>query len=403
MNFISKLFGLNKRFGRSTFFRLLGYKGEVWIDVDKPYRIYNDIPEVNLVIDRKANMFSNAVVLIERKSNNGEWAVIEKPDVMKLIEKPNFNKSQNEFYLDVSRHYDVYGNSFQYYNSPSKFGAVSRFAMSPRYIKPELTGKYFDQLDFSGAVSSYIYDDGMNTRKPYNVDEIMWIANSDIDNPIMGRSKLRTLKYPSSNIEAAYSYRNAILTKKGMLGFIVNKSTEMGSIKPMSKEDKDALNKQYSEEYGHGDNQTAFAVLSGDADFKTTTYPTKDLLLFEEVEANRNTIAQMYGLNTNLFENNTTYENLKNGIVQSYQDAIFPFADLIAQKETAMFQKLNMLGANERIRFSYDHISILQENNLQTFQSLERAVSALNNALQNGIVTQQQATTVIDSLIARIS
>lgn len=393
--------GFGGRF--STILFQTGYKGEVWLDTHTPNKLYNEIPQVKIVVNKFADLFSNAEIIIEKKVQDG-WEKIQDHAAYKIIQQPNFNQGQNTFYKDLCRKFCVYGNNFQYYNRPSKIaGVVSRWNISPKYVKPVLTGKIFDQLEIAGAVSKYIYDDSTTTRKIYETDEILWISDTDLDNPIMGMSRLVTLKYPLSNGKGAYSYLNAIINNKGALGFIVSKNKDSIGSMPISEEDKKKISEQHLQNYGHGSGQTPFKILDGDADFVTTSYPVKEMMLFETIDHALTATAQLFGINTNLFLTETTYENLKNGIIQTYQDTIFSFADMVAQNETKMLKSLGSLKENERIRFSYDHIEILQQNKLQGAQTLERMVNAMNNALANGIITPHQAETVISGLIERIN
>jgi len=392
----------NNRFFISILYQL-GYRGEVWISTDDVKQIYEEIPQAKIVIEKFANLFSNAEIYIERKEGK-DWVKVDNHPAYETIYQPNFDQGQNTFYKDLAIKYNIYGNNFQYFNKPSSVGGVvGRFNMSPRYLKPILTGKYFDQIEMKGVVSGYIYEDSMTTKKPIDVKDILWIKNADVDNPLLGVSKLVTLKYPMSTVKGSYSYLNAVINNKGMLGFIVNKSVESGGTKPMSQEDKDKLNKQYSQDYGHGDGQIPFAVLNGDADFKNTSYPVKEMMLFETIEHGIVVAAHMYGINPNLFLTNTTFENLKSGLVHTYQDSIIPFADMVSQNETKKFIELGILKPNERTRFSYEHLEILQESKLSGVAAIERAISALNNAVANGLMTIAEAKPIIDRLIITIS
>ena len=403
MNFFKRLIYSWSGFG--SFFSgvfQVGQKGAIWIDTAKPKKIYDEIPQVKTVLNKLSDMFANAEVLIEKKVKDG-FEVVSQHSVYGILHQPNILQSQNDYYKDLCLKFFVYGNNFSYYNAPTRFGVASRWNISPAYIKPFLTGKLFDQTEIAEIVSKFIYEDGERSRKVYEPREMLWLAEPDLDNPLKGTSRLVSLKYPISNIEGAYSYRNTIINNKGALGFLVNKTQDMGGHKPMNPKIKEELEKQYLQDYGHNAGQTPIKLVEGDVNYVPTTYPTKDMLLFEEIEHGLNIIAQTFGVSTNIFKTDTTYENLRSGIVQTYQDTVFAFADFVAQRETKMLQSLGALKETERIRFSYDHIEILQENKLQSAQTLERLVSAVNNALQNGIIDGEQAQNAISNLINRMS
>ena len=402
MNIIDKIGNFLGLRNNSLFSRtfMVGTQGEVYLDVNKPFEIYNTIPEAQIVINKFADMYSNFKIQIKDKDEN----IVENVPEFDLLNQPNFLKSQNDYFHEECVLFLVYGNLMTYKNQPSQLSAPSTlFNISPQYIKPKLTGKLFDQIEIKGAISEYIYDDG-GGRKIYTPDEIMYVVNASLDNPLIGQSKLVVLKYPLSNIDGAYRYRNAILTKKGALGFIFSKSqadTQFGKMSQgFSKEDKETINNAYFENNGVNDNQKPFRLVDGEMGFVPTSYPTKDMLLFEEVEVNKLTLADSYGLSSNIFRTNTTFENLKNGIVQSYQDAIFPHADMMSQRMT------KFLGLDKRglkIEYSYEHLEILKQNKLQGSTAIERSLNALNNAAQNNIITQEEAQRVAQQLIDSLS
>jgi hypothetical protein len=399
MNFLQKtlsgLLGLNSNQLFSRMY-MVGTAGEVYLDVNKPFEIYNTIPEAQIVINKFADMYSNFRIVI--KDKNGKE--IENVPEFDLLNQPNFLKSQNDYFHEEAVHFLVYGNLFTKKNQPSKLTApISLFNISPQYINPKLTGKLFDQIELKGAISEYIYNDGRE-RKGISVEDVMYVVNASLDNPLIGQSKLVPLKYPLSNIDGAYRYRNAILTKKGALGFVFSKTTAETALGNMSvgfsEKDKETIESSYFDTMGTGDNQKPFKLVDREVGFTPTSYPTKDMLLFEEVEVNKLTIADAYGLSTNIFRTNTTFENLKSGIVQSYQDAIIPHADMMAQRMTK-FLELDKRGL--KLEYSYDHIDILKESKLNGANAIATSIQAINNAVQNNLIDRNRATLLIDTLL----
>src|SRR4051812_16634448 len=77
----------------STYFQL-GQKGAIWMDVNKPYWVYETIPQIKTVIDRKALMFSNMDLQLCKVEGDEQ---IENPDYEKLIQNPNLMQSMNEW------------------------------------------------------------------------------------------------------------------------------------------------------------------------------------------------------------------------------------------------------------------------------------------------------------------
>jgi phage portal protein BeeE len=248
-----------------------------------------------------------------------------------------------------------------------------------------------------GVVAGYQYIDNKIT-KPYATNEIIWLKFDSLDNPIVGESPITQLKYPLSNTQEAYKYRNSILAKKGALGIVSRDEKDAAGSVSWSEPDRREFEEQYFSKYGSGDNQRAFMLTKHPLKFTPTSYPTKDMLLFEEIDANLATIAMLYGASTNIFDTKTTFENLKNGIIQTYQDCIFPIADILAQGHK------QGLGLPEEweLCLTYDHIELLKESKLRGAQAVNQGLAAITNALSNGLITQEQAASASDSLIATV-
>jgi phage portal protein BeeE len=372
-------------FGKRSYFinrsYIFGQKGEVWIPVNQPYALYNEIPQLKTVVDKKAKLFSNMELILVNKETKEP---VEDFDLQKLLAKPNVLQSFNNFLEEYKIQEQVYGNQFMYKNQPSSLQKypVALWNISPRYLAPYFSGKVFNQVDLKEIFPYYVYNQNGNTAK-YESEYVMYSKINDLDNPVIGCSPIVSLQMPLSNIKGSYSYRNVILTEKGAIGILSNKSKDGMGVVPLSPKEKEELERQYTNEYGAGAGQRRVHVTNSSLEWSPMTYPTKDLMLFEEVDADMLTIIDLYGLNVNIFSNkNSTYENVKNGIKLAYQDTIQPEADKFAQALTIF---LNIDKKNELIA-SYQHITILQEDRLSKTQTLESKIRALTQVSQLGLI-----------------
>jgi hypothetical protein len=123
-------------------------------------------------------------------------------------------------------------------------------------------------------------------------------------------------------------------------------------------------------------------------------YPTKDLVLLEQIEANTLTIIDSLGLNVNIFANkNSTFENVRMGYVQSYQDAIQPAAD---QDLQALSKFLN-IEEGFRLKASFDHLHMMQEYKLKGMEGIQKMITMLTSAIEAKLITAQEATALLKS------
>jgi hypothetical protein len=117
------------------------------------------------------------------------------------------------------------------------------------------------------------------------------------------------------------------------------------------------------------------------------TYPTRDLLLLEQIDAYFLTIVDHFGLNINIFSSKSqTFENVKNSLIQCYQDTIIPEADLFCQELT----KFLNIKEGQRIVASYDHVKILKDNSKLDF-------ATITQLQQSGIIDMSMAQQLVNN------
>lgn len=379
---------------RNSYF--IGQKGPVWIDTLKPYELYNSIPQLNLVINRRASMFSNMDLKLMNVKNGEE---VESPELQKLLQNPNPLQSMNKWLTQYEMQKCVYGNQFMYKNVvKTKFleYPVGLTNISPYYIQPILTGKLFDQVRIEDIISGYDYVQEGDKRK-FDTKDILYTRVDDLDNPIIGHSPIVAIKFPLTNTKLAYEYRNILMAERGAIGMITNKTKDSIGNKVLKPEEKKELEDQYINNYGINKGQSRIHISGSDLDWKPFGYPTKDLLLFEEVDANFLTIVDHYGLNVNIFSSkNATFENVKQAIIQVYQDTIQPEADLFTQA----LGKFLGIPEGTRLIASYEHLSIMKENKAKGMNAIEMMVSALTQAVAGGILTKAQANAILKTELA---
>jgi HK97 family phage portal protein len=374
---------------------LLGQKGPVWINYLEPYEEYNSIPQLKLVIDKKASMFSNMQLKLVDKITKEE---IIDHELHALLNNPNPLQSQNAFLKEFKMQEQVYGNQFIYKNKASRISKypTTLYNVSARYMQPELSGKIFDQVSIDGIIERYKYRQTgqYSLKRDFKPSEILYSRIADLDNPIIGRSPIEALTMPLSNIKGAYAYRNVIITEKGAIGILSNEGKDaMGGI-PISSEEKDKINALHSEQYGINEGQKRIILTEASLKWQPMSYPTKDLMLFEEVDANTMTIIDMLGLNVDMFSSkSSTYENAKAAYLGAYQDTIIPDADQFTQA----FGKFIGIPDNTMLIGSYDHLSIMKESKLKGMQSIQSIVASLTQAVAAGIMSAEQAKIILSN------
>lgn len=384
--------GTSKRAKKQFFNSRVPYmvnKGQVYINTDVPYDIYKKIPQISIPIDKIAAMFSNGVFMIERISDGSKDVL--PPDLEKLLNNPNVLQSQNAWMSQYIKQYLVYGNQYIKKNQVSTLSKYPSALMniSPAYMIPVLTGKVFDQVSIDGIIKYFEYDEN-GSVKQFKTNEVLYSKIGDLDNPIIGFSPLLSLEFPISNTELAYKYLNCISGEKGAIGTLSTTNKDGMGVLPMTAEEKKEIERTYRSENGIEDDQKKIHITTGSVTWTPMSYPTKDLLLMEQIDANFLTILAKFGVNQNVFVN-STYENLKNGLIQTHNDTIVPHADSFTQALSTFIG----IDKGYRLVLDYSHLPYLQTDKKQEADTFQSVSLALNNLVQSQVINAAQAQAIL--------
>ena len=114
------------------------------------------------------------------------------------------------------------------------------------------------------------------------------------------------------------------------------------------------------------------------------SYPTKDLLLFEELTEDKMAIIDAYGLSYYLFSQGkgATFSNVKEGMRMSYQDTIIPETNQMYQ---TISQQLGLIDQGLYIKADFSHLPILQQDKNAEASALNLRADAVNKIIASGI------------------
>lgn len=393
----------NNRWINQPYFtrRMLNFnRNEEWVSIDgNEMEIYNTTPELRLVIDRLALMFSNGVW--KHLDANGEE--IEGSEYIQLLNNPNVFQSNKEFLQQAWIQRCLYANIFEY---NLKSGVLidevptALWNLSPSRMVVNRTGKIWKQTDIEDIISGYTFRVDGATDDNFTPDEIIQYSIPNSDDPLMGVSPLQSLKMPISNIRAAYGYDNVILTKKGAIGMWVNSSKDtMGSV-PLTDDEIKETSNQLTKTYGIGDHQASVAISSKDLRWEAATYPTKDLLLKETINAGKKAIIDMYGANDSMFSRGAdgkgdTFTNVDDADKKCYQNTIIPFAEDYANGKS---KKWGLLEKGECLKLDYSHIPALKDDENQKSEIIKRKADAYKilKETENTSLTDDEIRSILD-------
>jgi hypothetical protein len=361
---ISDLFDRSKNYQHDFY----GKKSAVWIDTSKPFQNYVEIPELRTVIDKKAQMISNGTPRLIKVSDGTE---VEQHWVLDLIKNPNPMQSWSDVMYSISVNDSLYSSAFVYAPKRS-FGIVNLFVpLATHKMQINTTGKSLKQMDSGGLIKDYVFNYNEDNKENLKVDEVIIIQTTDGVNILNSVSKIESLKYPLSNIKAQYNKRNVLLENMGAIGILSTTNSDLGGALPMSPEEKEKIQRDWY-------NRSKDEIIISENEVKWTpmSFKTKDLMLFEELKADKLAIIDAFGLNYYIFSNEdgSTYSNVNYGERLAYTNTIIPESKHIYDNIT---EQLGLDKEGLRLTATFDHIPVLQNDILQDAQAINYRTDAL--------------------------
>jgi len=360
---------------------------------------YDYCPPLNAIINRKAEALLN-----------GKWWLLDKDGkevtnakakaIKDLLDRPNPLQTWEQFIAQAYVYGQIYEEVFIFGLTPAGFTGpenIKAMWVIPNWLmEVKLTGKHFMQTDISEIIEGY-YITGLNgVRTKIDMENILHIRgnNQNVEEPIRGQSRIKALQDPISNIVAAYEARNVLITRRGAIGILSNTSKDVAGTIPVSKDDKTDLQRDF-QMYGLNKEQSQVIITSASLTWQSMTFPTKDLMLFEEIEDDVRQICDNYTYPMHLlgFKAGTTFSNMSEAKKSLYQDAIIPESNRFAKAITSF---LNTEKYGFTVSVTYDHLEVFQQSEKDKAEAFTAKVTANMPLLEKNIITLNAFLTALD-------
>lgn len=360
--------------------QIWGKKEAVWLDTGDAWRLFIDIPELRAVVNKRATMMSTNKPILHDKDGN----VVENHWLNDLIKKPNAVQSWSDVVYSMSVQDALYSNVVGYCPLRS-FGIRNLIITLPNNkIQINLSGKKLKQMDRENLIDSFIftYDDG-STEK-IELQDAVYLTTADGMNIVRPISRIDSLRLPLSNIMASYRKRNVLLENLGAIGILSAQSNDMGGAIPMTPEERQKIQKDW-----YRRQKDELIITESNVNWQPMSYPTRDLMLFEELTEDKLAIIDAYGLNYNLFssEKGATFTNVRDSIRMAYTDTIIPETQQIYDSLMAQW---GLQQEGYHLEANFDHLPVLQDDASQKASAEKTKVDTYSVMLKDGVVTQQQ-------------
>ncbi len=275
---------------------------------------YGENPFVNQVINRIAK----TVARLPLTSNSQE--------ALTLLEKPNDNMFQNDFFEALLTSLLSTGNAFGYSEGYYGIGVPTEVkVLSVIYLDP-----YFDG---DGNFIYAIYDNGNGRQTKILPTELLHIKFANIldqdEEAWFGLSPLRALQKTYTASNEVINAQNHLFKNKGAIGFVSSSEATM----PLTPKARKSIDEQFTRKTG-GSGQYG-KVLTSDVPMSYTEIgkTPKDLMLDTASISFLRVICSSFGVDSALFNDpqNKTYNNRLEATRDYYNDVCIPLMERILQ------------------------------------------------------------------------
>ena len=361
-NFLSNFFGTNQNNHLGRFInqvsgrlpianQIWGKKEAVWVDTNNAWRLFIEIPELRAVIDKRASMMASNVPCLY--DMNGDK--VESHWLLDLFKDPNAMQSWSDVVYSLSVQDALYSNAFAYCPKRS-FDIRNLIVPLPaNKIEIQLSGKKLQAMDSEDMITRFKFEYDDDSKEIIDWSDMLYLTTDDGMNLVKPISRIDSLKYPLSNIKAQYHKRNVLLENIGSIGILTTSQSDMGGAIPMTPEEKRQIQQDWFKR-----SKDELIITESNVDWKPMSYPTRDLMLFEELTADKMAIIDTYGLNANLFssERGTTFTNVRDSIRLVYTDTIIP------ETQSMYNSMMKQWGLSDEyyLKADFSHLPALQED-----------------------------------------
>jgi hypothetical protein len=359
-------------------------------------KAFNTCPPLAAIIGRKAQAYINGKTLL--LNTKGKDATGDQANrIRKLLRTPNLTQSWQDFEAQLEIFILLFGWCPIMPIYPAGFEAVfgndlsyaSSIHIIPPYMITAVENKkkmWYDAQKPSDIVTTLVIH-YMDMHQEVDINKLFIFKDftPSFSSQYFPGSRIRPLAMPINNIASAYEARNELINYAGAQGLLTPTVDSMGPI-PLREAEKDQLQSDFKRQYGNKRGQWRHIISPAPMDWKAMGKPTKDLMLFEEVVDDIMRICDAYNypsplLNTEKGPNVSSADSFKK---QVYEDGTIPESIAIYDQWNKFF-KLD--DSPMSLSKSYDHLPILQQDQVLMGQARLNMNQALEIEWENNLIT----------------
>jgi hypothetical protein len=368
-------------------------------NINSSLKAYAKCPPITAIINKKAQAFINGKVSIvntQGKAKNKEATGDIATSIKALMKRPNPLQSWKQFDAQNYIYQQISGYCVVLPIKPVGFPnhKATRLWNIPPWMlniieRPNVNLLSANSVkDFIWAVQLIYGGIVVNL----NLDDIYIFKDfsPSAASMVFPESRLCSLEQPINNVIGAYESRGVLIHRRGAVGILSNAGKDQIGTISLDPTEKKALEDDFKK-YGLLKKQSSVIITNAALAWQNMGYPTKDLMLFEEIEDDIMRMCDSYSFPYRLLSSNNANSlggnDAKVFSKELYQNAIIPEAE-------SMYEQWNDFFELDKYQLSitkdFTHISALQEDQLNEALARWRRNQALLIEFQNNLITLNQ-------------
>jgi hypothetical protein len=356
-------------------------------------RAYRECSPLKSLIGKRAKAFNTGEVTIMNANTKKKAVGSEVKKMQALLDKPNVLQTHKQFFAQQNTYIDIFGYCPVLRMRPVGMDAEisAIWNLPPWMFDIRFTNAWLNQTQLSGIFKNFTFI-WMGQKIQIDMKDLVFIFDDSIGtdkdvNLLIPDSRLVGLENEVSNIIATYKSRNTLITRRGAMGVLGSGAKDVAGPIALDPEQKDQLQKDFKK---YGLVGQPYQVIISDANLQWTQigFPTKDLLLFDEIDDDINRLCDAYGWPIELMSRtkDVTFDNKKQAMKSAYRDTIIP------ESESRMEQFTMVLFPDPNSQYytaqDFDDVEILQDDKLALAQARKAMDDACTIEYNAGLITK---------------
>lgn len=370
------------------------FYGVAGAHIDFPYsqlfEIFKGVPHLRAILERKASMWSNARFVI-KKTNTEEEEIDYNHRLNEVLTNPNKLQSWRQMLYMTSLIKSIAGVAFMYpgfgvSRRPSRLEFLKVIDFEDYDVEEDRAKNFLTEDDIDKLIKQYIFYMENGQVLKYKPSELLTFKDTFVSY-LENTSRITSNLQPIQNIYKALVARGFLIEKKGGIGILSGAQKDSGMSVPFKPGEKKKIQRRI-DNHGLMPGQSNIIVTDVPLKWQSTVFPTSQLMLFEEIEDDFNTLCDAWGMARELFVGDAAYASTrKQAETDTYNNTMVPewedFYDTLNDG-------LGTSQENVRIDLDVSHIGVLQKSEKESVDVQTAKSNVYLKEMEKGIIDENE-------------